>query len=303
MEYFSINILIVTYRQEPLIGRALDSILRQKEFGLNKIIVSDDCSPDNTWGVLQEYSKKYPDIIEPHQNEHNLGIYGNFEHLMYIKGDADLYYIMAGDDELCNGWFKAVQEFLFNNKIDVRKQACCIYSDWKTVFPSGVELSHKQDKVADKRFDILSLKFRYLATTRSLIQSKRVLEQYVPVDLEHGVSIAESMFEHQPALHSDYNYYCPYMASIYYAEIGFSTKTGSDEYRRSIIENHRWKIEHYNLQGRDRNLIMYYISYQEHKIKPSVSNYLKMLRYYISSIDWRIGFSPRDFVRTFVLNR
>ena len=47
-----INVLIITYNQEDLIKRAIDSILCQKEYGLNKIVVSDDCSSDNTWNVL-----------------------------------------------------------------------------------------------------------------------------------------------------------------------------------------------------------------------------------------------------------
>ena len=58
-----INILLITYNQENLIRRTLDSILCQKEFGINNIVVNDDCSKDNTWEILKEYEAKYPNIM------------------------------------------------------------------------------------------------------------------------------------------------------------------------------------------------------------------------------------------------
>ena len=88
----SINVLVVTYNHEKYIGRFLDSVLQQKEYGLNKIILCDDQSKDNNVQVISEYVKKYPDIVELNVNKKNLGIYGNFNHLLDVKGDADLYY-------------------------------------------------------------------------------------------------------------------------------------------------------------------------------------------------------------------
>ena len=76
---YSINVLILCYKQERIIGRAIESALCQKEWGLKNIIIQDDCSPDGTWEVLQEYARKYPDIVKPYRNEHNLGIYGNWQ--------------------------------------------------------------------------------------------------------------------------------------------------------------------------------------------------------------------------------
>ena len=48
-----ITVLVMTYNQEELIKRALNSILNQKEYGLFKVVVCDDCSKDNTWNVLK----------------------------------------------------------------------------------------------------------------------------------------------------------------------------------------------------------------------------------------------------------
>ena len=69
-----ISVLIITYKQSNLISRALDSVLKQREY-VYEICVSDDCSPDDTFTILQEYKKQYPELIKIHQNKENLGIW------------------------------------------------------------------------------------------------------------------------------------------------------------------------------------------------------------------------------------
>ncbi len=44
MAYARINVLIVTYKQADTIGRNIESILCQKEYGLNEIVICDDLS-------------------------------------------------------------------------------------------------------------------------------------------------------------------------------------------------------------------------------------------------------------------
>ena len=58
-----ISVLVITYKQQDIVGRTLDSLLAQKDY-LYEICLSDDCSPDNTWQVLLNYQKQYPDLIK-----------------------------------------------------------------------------------------------------------------------------------------------------------------------------------------------------------------------------------------------
>ena len=95
------TIIVITFNQEGLIGRALDSILNQKEF-IYEIIIFDDCSTDKTWMVIQEYKNKYPSIIKPFRNPINLGIFGNIEST-WAKASGDIIWYLSGDDEFCNG--------------------------------------------------------------------------------------------------------------------------------------------------------------------------------------------------------
>lgn len=93
-----ISVVVCTYNQEQTIGRALDSILRQRCAWQIEIIIGDDCSADNTSAVCQEYASRFPEQIRYVRNERNKGVEENyFDCLLMARGKyiADL----AGDDE------------------------------------------------------------------------------------------------------------------------------------------------------------------------------------------------------------
>ena len=52
-----IDILLATYNGEKYLKELLDSILNQTYKNI-RLIISDDCSKDNTREILKEYSKK-----------------------------------------------------------------------------------------------------------------------------------------------------------------------------------------------------------------------------------------------------
>lgn len=297
MNYYSINVLIIAYKQEKLIGRALESILVQKQYGLSKIVVCDDCSPDNTWDVLKKYSKEYPEIIEVYRSEPNKGIYGNAWEVTCKRGDADFYYMMAGDDALCDGWFKAVQQFLSGKVIKPCEQSICIFSDWKLVTPGNVERVYKQDLVTKRSVDALSLRIRGLICGRSMLQSNALIAQQTPVDLANGVSKAEKFFEFQPVMHAKHVLYCPYVGSMYFSGIGISTTAHSVEYRKGIIEANRCFLDTFKLKKKDANHIRYKMAYQEFQLSHSFLWYCKMLWFYMISIDTNIGFSIKQLIK------
>lgn len=91
-----ISVLVLTYNQEKTIGRTLDSILNQKTNYNYEIIVSDDCSQDNTRSICEEYACRYSNIVLLSKTS-NLGVVRNyFRSLRAAKGE----FIMgcAGDD-------------------------------------------------------------------------------------------------------------------------------------------------------------------------------------------------------------
>ena len=52
-----VSVLMPAYNAEKYIREAVESILKQT-FSDFEFIIIDDCSTDDTWGIIQEYSKK-----------------------------------------------------------------------------------------------------------------------------------------------------------------------------------------------------------------------------------------------------
>ena len=68
-----ISIIVLTYCHENYIAQALDSILAQKTNLWYEILVGDDASQDRTPEIIEEYTKRYPQIIHPVLRKRNVG--------------------------------------------------------------------------------------------------------------------------------------------------------------------------------------------------------------------------------------
>lgn len=103
-----ISISMATYNGEKFIAKQIDSILQQT-FQDYELVITDDCSKDNTLRILHEYEKK-DKRIHVYENETNLGFKKNFERSISLcKGD---YVVLADQDDI---WEKNHIELLLNN--------------------------------------------------------------------------------------------------------------------------------------------------------------------------------------------
>lgn len=236
MEYKKISVLIVTYKQADVIGRNVESILKQKEYGLHEIVICDDCSPDNNWDVIQSYVEKYPNIIRAYRNEPNLGIYGNSDKCASLHGDADLFCWLEGDDALCDGFFKAIQEVIVEKKIDV-SQAVGIQANFKSIDPNGRVHVFRNDYISKHPCSPISAKIRGLATWRASVFSKKVIEQFSPTILDKGLALAEGLFDGQWFKYAQKFYYIDVEGSIYYTGIGISVALNGNEFEKWVKES------------------------------------------------------------------
>ncbi len=91
-----VSILMAVYNAEKTLKESIDSILNQT-YQNWQFIICDDCSKDNTFNILLEYQKNYPDKFIIIQNETNSKLAYSLNHcLQYADGE----YIarMDGDD-------------------------------------------------------------------------------------------------------------------------------------------------------------------------------------------------------------
>lgn len=282
MEYKKISVLIVTYKQADVIGRNLDSILQQKEYGLHEIVICDDCSPDNNWEVIQSYVQKYPNIIRAYRNNPNLGIYGNSDKCASLHGDADLFCWLEGDDALEPGAFKGAQEYIAKNDINT-DEAVGIFCDFSSENPFGVKTIHPNNRIESGR-NPLSLFVRGLVSWRASFFSKSVINRFTPTILNQGLALAELLFDSQWFRYIEKAFYCPIPGSIYYTEIGVSTGLGfqsSFKKEQAITKWSHFLNNGYALDKKDESWYKFKISQSECFLNPSIHSILKCLYYYI----------------------
>lgn len=90
-----VSVCIVTYNQENYIKQCLQSVIDQERDFEIEVIVSDDCSTDNTPNIVKEFAEKY-DFVIPVLRKKNIGAFKNFvdthnmakgEYVCHLDGD------------------------------------------------------------------------------------------------------------------------------------------------------------------------------------------------------------------------
>lgn len=97
MESKLLSIFIPTYNRAHLIGDTLDEFINQIGDQHVTIIISDNCSTDNTFEVVQEYVNKYP-FIRYSKNTENIGFDGNVVKMANLVDTK--YCWLFGDDDV-----------------------------------------------------------------------------------------------------------------------------------------------------------------------------------------------------------
>ena len=230
-----ISVIVICYKQEELIKRAINSLLAQKDY-IYEICVSDDCSPDRTWEVLQEYDKQYPGLFKLHQNHPNVGIFENIEYT-WTMPTGDIIYQLAGDDECGEGWLRKVVDFINTKNLDASHGSFAIYGNYECVYPNGDSLLLKNNLVTKER-SAVHLSLRNLVCNRSVCYTRNILKRFknLSKDRSHMVEQAQEI---QVQLYSDKNYYINSVGNIYYSRIGVSSHITPDEFKeRRLIRKY-----------------------------------------------------------------
>ena len=93
----TVSVLISTYNHGPFIAEAIEGALIQETSFPFEIVISDDCSTDNTREIIEDYHKRCPDKIRPLYSDTNQGGHVNFDRL-YSEARGDFVALLEGDD-------------------------------------------------------------------------------------------------------------------------------------------------------------------------------------------------------------
>ena len=129
----TVTIFLFTYNQEDFVREACLSILAQ-DYSHLAIIISDDCSTDNTFQILSEIVKNYTGShqITLNRNQKNLGLIPHVN-LANKMVTTDLLIAAAGDDiSEPNRVTKIVEVYRLSEK-----QPTSLYSSVRKMSPAG----------------------------------------------------------------------------------------------------------------------------------------------------------------------
>jgi FkbM family methyltransferase len=111
-----LTVVIPTYNHENYIEQCIDSVLSQEtDFNFN-ILISDDCSTDNTFNILQKY-KDIPNVTI-HQTPKNIGATGERIHSLYRTISSQYITLLDGDDYYTDNYKLQKQVDFLNSNPD-----------------------------------------------------------------------------------------------------------------------------------------------------------------------------------------
>lgn len=112
MEQPILTIAIPTYNGTKTICYMLDLLLAQYDPRV-EVLISDNCSTDSTFELINEYKEKYP-FIKYFRNEKNIGPDANFLQCMKLATGKYIH-LLSDDDVLVEGGVTKIVDYLIAN--------------------------------------------------------------------------------------------------------------------------------------------------------------------------------------------
>jgi glycosyltransferase involved in cell wall biosynthesis len=111
-----LSICIPTYNRSHLLRDSLQIVIPQlKEFGDRvELIVSDNCSSDDTESIVEELSQEYP--IRYFRNDKNYGANQNILFFMQSRAHGEFCWILGDDDHVREDGIRNIMDILDRNK-------------------------------------------------------------------------------------------------------------------------------------------------------------------------------------------
>lgn len=272
MSNIKFSALSITYNQEQYVRQMIESVMSQSILPY-EFIISDDCSTDNTWNIIQEYKQKFPEIIKAYHHEKNLGLYKNLNFaLSQVTGD--ILCTLGGDDFFEKDLFKNLTNTIEKEQIDVKNETFIIVTNTAHYYPNGKITIWNNYRLKDK--DIFKEQLRGGVSLRWIGYSTKLLPYMIaPEDIGLGADWYRNAILY---------YHCP---KYYFADFV------STYYRVGVGVTSKFKVKDFAEQG--KSVILFFI--EKHKDKLSKSD-LRFLGYSKTVNDYYLSGSIRLYFKS-----
>lgn len=185
-----IDVLLATYNGEKYLKEQIDSILNQTYSNI-RLVISDDCSKDNTREIIKEYEEKDDRVIS-YFHEKNLGYVKNFEFLL-TKVENEIYMLSDQDDV----WLPTKIEHTYNKMVETN--ADLVFTDLEVVdenlkimYPSFNDYMKLSRKIKKYKNDY-RLQYLYNCVTGcTLMSKKKFLDMILPIPTQSKYAIHDT---------------------------------------------------------------------------------------------------------------
>ena len=174
-----LSISCLTFNHVFFIKKCLDGFLMQKTTFPIEVIIHDDCSTDGTREIIEEYSRKYPDIIFPifqTENQYSNGVRGFMARFNFPRCRGKYIALCEGDDYWTDP-YKLQKQVDF---LEANDDYVICGHDAKVIDEKGIVISESKLPDSLKR-DVSSyeLKMGFLLLTSSLVfRNLPILKNY-----------------------------------------------------------------------------------------------------------------------------
>jgi glycosyltransferase involved in cell wall biosynthesis len=96
--------IIASYNYGAFLTEAIESVLRQTILP-DEILITDDCSSDNTQEIGEEFARLHPTLVRYNRNERNLGIVENFNQSVALT-TSDYVFILGADNRVLSNYIE-----------------------------------------------------------------------------------------------------------------------------------------------------------------------------------------------------
>ena len=150
----SVSVIIPSYNYGAYLVEAIESVLRQTILP-DEIVIMDDCSNDSTQEIGNYYEKKYPNLINYHRNESNLGIVKNFNKAVSLTSSKYIVFLGA-DNRFVSNYIEETK-----NTLSSSDKVGIAYTDFALFGPRArlIYESYGQDLKGENKNNFYIIKF------------------------------------------------------------------------------------------------------------------------------------------------
>ena len=193
-----IDILMATYNGEKYLREQIDSILEQT-YSKIRLIISDDCSTDNTREIIKEYEEK-DSRVKVYYQQNNLGYVKNFEFLL-TKVQSEVYMLSDQDDIWLPEKVENTYSFLKNNNADLVFTDLMVVDEQENIISNSFNNLMKLTRKINKTINSKELVYLYNCVTGCTIMAKKEkLNEILPIPTiskhlfhDHWIALVTSM--------------------------------------------------------------------------------------------------------------